>query len=110
MVEVPEPSVMGEPPGERVWLDIMYWDCSFGLMVSPLMMIGAGALAGGVNALRTEVVRILEPAALVVVKIIAGRWVVDVRTAPCALVEVIMVGTDAETEAVERLVEKAMLP
>ena len=110
MVEVPEPSVMGEPPGERVWLDTMYWDCALGLMVSLLMMIGAGALGDGLNALRTEVVTILEPAALVVVRIIAGRLVVEVKMCPRASVEVMMVGTDAETEAVERLVEKTMLP
>lgn len=80
-------------------------------MVSLLwMIIGAGALTGGVNALRAEVVTILEPAALVVVKIMAGRWAVEVRMVPWALVEVTMVGRNAETEAVERLVEVIMLP
>lgn len=74
------------------------------------MMIGVEALAGGVNALRAEVVTILEPAALIVVKIIAGRWVVEVRTTPCASVEVMMVGRDAETESVERLVAVTTLP
>ena len=89
---------------------MMYWDCAFGLMVSPSMIIGVEALVGGVNALRAEVVTILEPAALVVVKIIAGRWVAEVKMAPRASVEVMMVGTDAETEAVERLVAVTMLP
>ncbi len=45
----------------------------FGVMVSEPMVIGAGALAGWVGKVRGEVVRILEPAALVVVRIMAGR-------------------------------------
>lgn len=110
VVEGPEPRVMVEP-GERVWLDMTYWDCAFGVMVSLLlMMIGAGTLAWGVNALRAEVVRILEPAALVVVSIIAGRWDVEENMVPWALVEVTMVGRDAEIDAVERLVEETMIP
>lgn len=109
MAEVPEPMVIDEP-GLRVWLDMMYSDCEFGMMVSLLMMIGAGALAGGVKALRAEVVRILEPAALVVVRIMAGRWVVRERMVPWALVEAMVVRREAETEVVERLVEKTMLP
>lgn len=109
MVEAPEPRVM-EEPGERVWLDMMYWDCAFGVMVSPLTMIGGGALASWAKALKAEVVRTLEPAALVVIRIMAGRWTVEERTVPWALVEVRMVGRDAKTEAVERLVEKTMLP
>ena len=105
------PMVRGGPPGERVWLEMMYWDCALGVMVSlSLMTIGAGALAGGVNALRAEVVMISEPAALVVVRMMAGRWVVEVWLAPWASVEVMMVGRDAETEAVERLVERTTLP
>lgn len=80
-------------------------------MVALLMMIGAGAdLAGGVNKLRGEVVRIWEPAALVVARIMAGRWVVEERMVPWALVEVMTVGTDAEMRAMERLVEVMMLP
>lgn len=109
MVEAPEPRVMDEP-GESVWLDMMYWDCAFGVMVLPSTIIGARALAAGVNALRAEVVRILDPAALVVVRIMAGRWVAEERTLPSAFVKVMMVGRDAETEAVERLVEETMLP
>ena len=52
----------------------------------------------------------LEPAALVVGRMMAGRWIVDERMVPCALVEVMIVGRDAEIEAVERLVERTMLP
>ena len=73
MVEGLEPSVI-DAPGVRVWLEMTYWDCAFGVMVSPLMVIGAGAKAGKVGALRGEVVRNLEPAALVVVRIMAGRF------------------------------------
>lgn len=109
VVEVPEPRVMDEP-GERVWLEMMYWDCAFGVMVSLLMTIGAGALAGGVNAFRVEVVRTLEPAASVVIRMMAGRLVVEERMVPWALVEVMMTGRDAEIEAVERMVEETMLP
>ncbi len=109
-MEGPEPRVRVEP-GERVWLDMTYWDCAFGVMVSLLlMMIGAKALAGGVKALRAEVVRIWEPAALVVVRIMAGRWDVEEKMVPWALVEVTMVGRDAEIGAVERLVEETMIP
>lgn len=109
VVEVPEPRVMLEP-GARVWPDTMYWDCAFGVMVSLLMMIGAGALAGGMKALSAEVVRTLEPAALVVVRIMAGRLVVEERTVPWALVEITIVGIDTEMGAVKRLVEVTMLP
>ena len=109
MVEVPEPRVMDEP-GERVWPEMTYWDWEFGVIVSLFTMIGAGALESGVNALRTEVVRISEPTALLVVRIMAGRWVVRERTLPWALVEVMMVGTDAVIGARERLVEVIMLP
>ena len=109
VVEVPEPRVMLEP-GARVWPDTMYWDCAFGVMVSLLMMIGAGALAGGMKALSADVVRTLEPAALVVVRIMAGRLAVEERTVPWALVEVTIVGIDTEMGAVERLVEVTMLP
>ena len=73
-------------------------------------MIGAGALESGVNALKADVVRISEPTALVVVKIMAGRWVVSERMSPWALVEVIMVETDAVIGARERLVEVVTLP
>ena len=40
VVEVPEPRVMDEP-GERVWLEMTYWDWEFGVMVSLFTMIGA---------------------------------------------------------------------
>ena len=60
MVEVPEPRVIDEP-GARVWLAIMYWDFAFGVMVWPLTVIGAKALARGVAKLWGEVVRIFEP-------------------------------------------------
>ena len=79
-------------------------------MVSEPMVIGAGAFAGWLGKVKGEVVRILEPAALVVVRIIAGRWVGEEIMLPWALVEVMIVGTDAETEAVERLVERITLP
>lgn len=111
VVEVPVPRVMGGPFGERVWLDMTYWDCAFGVIVSLLlMMIGAGALVGGVKVLRGEVVMVWEPAASVVVRMMAGRWVVEVWRTPWASVEVRMVGRDAETEAVKRLVEVATTP
>ena len=42
------------------------------MIVSPLMTIGAGDLVRG-GRLKSEVVRILEPAALVVAKMMAGR-------------------------------------
>ena len=54
MAEVPEPRVMDEP-GARVWLAMMYWDCAFGVMFWPLMVIGAGPLAGGVAKIEGEV-------------------------------------------------------
>ena len=47
-----------------------------------------------------EVVRVVEPAALVVGRIVAGRWVVVEMMAPWALV-----GRKTETEALESLVE-----
>lgn len=62
------------------------------------------------NSLRTEVVRISEPTALVVFRIMAGRWVVRKIMLPWALVEGIVVGTDAVMGARERLVEVIMLP
>ena len=55
-------------------------------------------------------VRILAPPALVVVSIMAGRRTVEERTVPWALVEVVTLGRNAETETVERLVERTMLP
>lgn len=57
VVEKSEPSVMDEP-GVRVWPDMTYSDSEFGVMVSLLRMIEAGALASGVNPLRTDVVTI----------------------------------------------------
>ena len=100
-----------EEPGVRVWDEIIYWDCAFGVMVSPLMVrAGVRAVGGGVNRDRGEVVRRVEPAALVAVRIMAGRWVDEVRMLPWALVVVMIVGRDAEIEAVERLVERMMLP
>ena len=107
-MEVPEPRVIDEP-GERVWLEMTYCDWEFGVIVSLFTTIGAGALVSGVNALRVEVVRLSEPAALVVVRIMAGRWVVRERTLPWALVDVMMVGTDAVMGARERLIEEIML-
>ena len=109
VVEVPEPTVMDEP-GERVWLEMTYRDWEFGVIVWLFTTIGAGALMSGVNALKAEVVRISEPTALVVVRIMAGRWVVRERTLPWALVEGMMVGTDTIMGARERLVEVIMLP
>ena len=109
VVEVLEPRVMDEP-GERVWLEMTYWDWEFRVIVSLFTMIGAGALESGVNALRTEVVRISEPTALVVVRIMAGRWVVRERILPWPLVEGMMVGTDAVMSDRERLVVVTILP
>ena len=62
------------------------------------------------NALRAEVVRILEPTALVVVRTMAGRCVVREIMLPWALVEGIIVEMDAVMGARERLVEVIMLP
>lgn len=109
MLEAPEPRVM-EEPGSRVWLEMTYWDWAFGVMVSEPMVSRAGALAGGVGRVRGEVVRNVEPAALVVGRIMAGRWVVVEITAPWALVEVMIVRRDAEIGAVERLGERMILP
>ena len=65
VVEMPEPRVM-EEPGSSVWLEMMYWDSGFGVMVSePMVSLGA-ALAGGVGRARGEVVKIVEPGAGVV--------------------------------------------
>ena len=80
------------------------------MIVSLSTMIGAGALESGANALKADVVRISEPTALVVVRIMAGRCVFSERMSPWALVEVIMVETDAVMGARERLVEVVMLP
>ena len=99
-----------DEPGERVWLEMTYWDREFGVIVWLFTMIGAGTLASGINALRAEVVRISEPTALVVVTTMAGRWVVSERSSPWPLVEVMMVGTDAVMGDRERLVEVIMLP
>ena len=49
-----EPRVMDEL-GARVSLAMMYWECAFGVIVWPSMIIGAGALAGGVVKLMGEV-------------------------------------------------------
>lgn len=57
VAEALEPSVM-EAPGVRVWPEMMYWDWAFGVMVWLSMVIGTGALAGGVGKLKGEVVRI----------------------------------------------------
>ena len=54
VVEGPEPRVTDEP-GARVWLAMMYWDCAFGVIVWPLMVSGAGPLAGGVAEIEGEV-------------------------------------------------------
>lgn len=54
VVEAPEPRVM-EEPGARVRLAMMYWDCAFGVMVSPLMVIRAAPVVTGVAELRGEV-------------------------------------------------------
>ena len=43
VVDRPEPRVMVEP-GERVELDMMYWDRAFGVMVSE-RMVKAGRVA-----------------------------------------------------------------
>ena len=97
MAAGPAPRVMVEP-GERVWPEMRYWDCGFGVMVSPSRVMGAG------RGMRAEVVRDEEPAASVAVRMMAGRWVVEERMVPWALVEVRTMGTEAEMEAVERLV------
>lgn len=78
-----------DPPGFRVCFEMMYWDCAFGVMVSPSTVIGAGELAGGMAKLRGEVVGDSEPAALVVIRIMAGRWTVEETTAPWASVEIV---------------------
>ena len=50
-------------------------------------------MMGGGGKFRGEVVRILAPAALVVVRIMAGRWnVVEESIVPWALVKVVMTG------------------
>ena len=67
-------------------------------------------IAGGEGKFRGEVVRTLAPAALVVVRIMAGRWSVEETIVPWALVEAATLGRNAETEAVERLVERTVLP
>ena len=107
VVEGPAPRVMGAPLGVRVEPAMTYWDCGFGVMVSVPMVRGAGA---GVKGRRVEVVRIWEPAALVVVRIMAGRWAVEEVMTPWAFVEVMVVGRYAEIGAVERLVVVTMLP
>lgn len=107
--EGPERSVM-EEPGIRVWLEIMYRDSAFGVMVSEPMVSAGAAAAGGVGRVRGVVVKIVEPAALVVGRIMAERWVVVEMMAPWALVEVMIVGRDTEIVAVERLGERMMLP
>ena len=68
-------------------------------------------MAGGEGMFRVEVVRISAPAALVVVRIMAGRRTVEEKIVPWALVEAAAtLGRNAETEAVERLVERTVLP
>ena len=111
VLEASEPRVM-EEPGFKVWPEIMYWDWAFGVMVWSLMVIGAGAFApaGAVGNIRAEVVRTLEPAALVVPRTMAGRWAEVETMSPWALVDFMIVGRDAEIEAVERLVERTVLP
>ena len=101
VLEASEPRVM--EPVFKVWPEIMYWDWAFGVMVWSLMVIGAGtfALAGTVGKVSAEVVRVLEPAALVVSRIIAGRWVEVETVSPWALVDFIIVGRDVEIEAVD---------
>ena len=81
-------------------------------MVWSLMVIGAGAFApaAAVGKISAEVVRILEPAALVVSRTIAGRWVGVETMSPWAWVDVMIVGRDADIEAVERLVERTVVP
>ena len=83
VVVEPEPRVM-EEPGRRVWEEMMYSEWAFGRMVSPLMVMGAsaGLVVAGVNGYRRYVVEKVEPAALVVVRIIAGRWVVEEMMLP----------------------------
>ena len=75
-----------EEPGLKVWSEIMYWDCAFGVMIWSLMVIGARAFApaGAVGKVSAEVVRILEPAALVVSRTMAGIWVEVEKMSPWA--------------------------
>ena len=110
VLEASEPRVM-EEPGFKVWPEIMYWDWAFGVMVWSLMVISAGAFApaGAVGKVSAEVVKILEPAALVVSRTMAGRWVEVETMSPWALVDVMIVGRDIDIEAVERLVERMVL-
>lgn len=72
VLEASEPRVM-EEPGFKVWLEIMYWDWAFGVMVWSLMVISA------------EVIIILEPAALFVSRTIAGRWIEEGIMSPWAV-------------------------
>lgn len=76
------------------------------------MVIGAGAFAsvGAVGKFSAEVVIIFEPAALVMSRTMAGRWVEVEIMSSWALVDVMIVGREAETEAMERLVERMVLP
>ena len=80
-----------EEPGFKVWLEIMYWDCAFGVMVWSLMVISAGAFisafisADVVGKISAEVIRILEPAALFVSRSIAGRWIEEGIMSPWAV-------------------------
>ena len=63
-------------------------------------------MVGGAGKSRAEVVRILAPAAVVVVRIMAGRrTVVEETIVPWALVKVVMTGW-----AIAVLVETVMLP
>lgn len=111
VLEASEPRVM-EESGFKVWPEIMYWDWAFGVMVWSLMVIGPGAfaLAGAVGKISAEVVGILEPAALVVSRTMAGRRVEVEIMSSWALVDVMIVGRDTEIEAVDRLVERMVLP
>ncbi len=58
VVEPPELRVM-EEPGSSVWLEITYWDWAFGVIVLSPMVIGAGALAGGVGRVRGDVAEVV---------------------------------------------------
>ena len=112
VLEAPEPRVM-EEPGVKVWPEIRYWDWAFGVMVRSLIVIGTGALilaGGAVGKVSAKVVRVCEPATLVVSRIMAGRWVEKEKMMPWALIEVMIVGSDAEIEAVEMLVERMVPP
>ena len=90
VLEASEPRVM-EEPGFKVWLEIMYWDWAFGVMVWSLMVISAGAFisafisADVVGKISAEVIRILEPAALSVSRTIAGRWIEEGIMSPWAV-------------------------